>query len=438
MPGSAADLHRDPARGRVVVVALCGAGDRPIPSLGGRTPLEVAATPELDRVAAAGASTLLEVISADVPPESDSGAMSLLGYDPRRYYTGRGPLEALGMGYWDPQGSTVAFRINFACWEPSTGRLDRRTARDLTDAELAVLVDEIRAGVRLDPDVRVDLTGFGRHRGILSLASRERPLSGRVTNTDPGFDVRGGFGVPVSHPGREPRRCLPAANDAAARDTADLVNRFVAESARVLQDSAVNRERVADGRLPANLLLVRDAGHTLPELPSFADRTGRTLAMYGQIPAERGLAQLIGARFVTSGPGQGTLSGYYRELAAALLADPAEVVFVHVKGPDEPGHDGRPDDKVAALEAIDAGLVGPLRAGLDATDTLVVTCDHATPCELGIHAADRVPTAATGPGIVRDTTSAFNEPACATGGLDVAHASLLLERLGRAASAVAR
>src|SRR3954447_24161153 len=182
-----------PRPGRVFVIALCGGGDRPSPVLGGRTAFEAAATPHLDALARAGTSGLLDVIGDGVPPESDSGAMALLGYDPLRHYTGRGPLEGLGMDFWDGAGFSVAFRVNFASWRRATGRLDRRTSRDLSDEELSTLVAEIISGVRLDGDVSMRLTGFGRHRGILALTSRSVPLSGRVTITDPGFANRGPF-----------------------------------------------------------------------------------------------------------------------------------------------------------------------------------------------------------------------------------------------------
>ncbi|MBE1489814.1 CMP-5'-phosphonoformate--3-phosphoglycerate phosphonoformyl transferase [Plantactinospora soyae] len=424
--------------GRVFVVALCGGGDRPIAELADRTPFEAAATPHLDELARDGCSGLLEVIRADVPPESDSGAMALLGYDPVRYYTGRGPLEGLGMDFWDADGFSVAFRINFASWQPDTGRLDRRTSRDLSDDELEALVTSVRAEVRLTDDVAVRLTGFGRHRGILALTSRTVPLSGRVTNTDPGFVALGPFGVPVADPPTTPLRCRPAPgldgtpSGLNAEGTARLVNQFVERSAAVLENHPVNLARRAAGRRPANLILVRDGGDTLPVLPSFAAERGLRLSMYGQVPAERGLARLIGARFTVAraGPGEDDRS-FYRTLLPALLDDPADVVFVHLKGPDEPGHDGRPHDKVTAIGDIDGGFVGPLRARLGPLDTLVVTCDHATPCELGIHAPDRVPTVVTGPGVRPDGVTGFGERAAAGGGLPAARASELLPWLLR-------
>jgi len=416
--------------GRLFIVVLCGGADRPVAELGGLTPFEAAATPRLDALARRGSSAALEVIAPDVPPESDSGAMALLGYDPVTHYTGRGPLEGLGMDFWRPEGHSVAFRVNFASWDPGTRRLDRRTSRDLDEDDQTTLVEEIVGQVSLGGDVAFRLTGFGRHRGILALTSETVPLSGKVTNTDPGFVSRGPFGVPVNAPSATPETCAPFDDDPVAARTAELVNRFVAASAEVMQRSEVNARRRALGRRPANLLLVRDAGDTLPNLAGFTERTGRSLSMYGQVPAERGLARLIGARFTRSSPARGQSEpDYYREVLPELLADPADTVFVHLKGPDEPGHDGRPLEKVRAIEDIDAHFVGPLTEALGEADTLVVTCDHATPCELGIHSPDRVPAVAVGPRVAADAVSEFGEKAALGGSLGARRASDLLSVL---------
>lgn len=409
------------------MVALCGGGDRPIAALGGRTPFEAAPTPNLDAMTAEGVSGLITVIRPDIPPESDSGAMALLGYDPLRHYTGRGPLEGLGMGFWDPDGWSTAFRINFASWNPENGRLDRRTSRDLRDDELAALVGEVADGVRLDPEVRMRITGFGRHRGIMSLTSRTLRLSGRVSNTDPGFRGVAGFGVPVAEPASTPLPCEPLEDTEEAARTARLVNEFVAQSAEILQRSDVNRRRRRAGRLPANLILVRDGGDSLPRMAAFRERTGRSLSMYGQVPAERGLAGLIGASFTVAKAATGQPDpDFFADLLPALLGDPADVIFVHLKGPDEPGHDGRPADKVRAVTDIDAAFVGPLRDAVGADDVVVVTCDHATPCELGIHAPDRVPLVVAGGGVKPDGVGEFGERSCAAGGLPLDRAADLL------------
>jgi 2,3-bisphosphoglycerate-independent phosphoglycerate mutase len=405
------------------MLALCGGADRPVAALGGRTPFAAAATPGLDRLAARGSTGLLEVIADGIAPESDSGAMALLGYDPLMHYTGRGPLEAYGNGYWDADGYTVAFRVNFASRDPRTGRLDRRTARDLSDGELGRLAEEITTQIRLGEDFTVRLTGWGRHRGILAFTSRRWPLSGEVSNTDPGFAKSGAFGTPVADHDNLPLCCEPLADDEAARRVAALVNAFVEQSSQIMAASEVNARRVDSGRKPANMLLIRDGGHVLPRLgPAPAQ-----ISMYGQVPAERGLARLIEARFtVARQTAEQGVAEFYAGLTSQLLADPAEVVFAHIKGPDEPGHDGQPAAKVQAIADLDAHLVIPLQDALPPADTMVVTCDHATPCELGIHASDRVPAAVAGPGIAPDQVRAFSESAARHGALPVGRAQDLL------------
>jgi len=412
------------------MVALCGGADRPIAALGGATPFEAAPTPHLDQLARSGQLGLIDVIGGGIPPESDSGAMALLGYDPMVHYTGRGPLEGLGMDFWDADGDSVAFRVNFASWNPETRRLDRRTSRDLSDDELAELVAAILTEVELDGDVTFRLTGFGRHRGILGIVSRTVALSGRVGNTDPGFVNQGAFGVPVAVPGAVPLPCRPLVDDEAAATTARLVDQFVARSAAVLESHPVNVARRANGRRPANLVLVRDGGDTLPVLASFTEERGRRASMYGQVPAERGLAKLIGATFTLAknARGQSDLD-FYTELLPILLADPADVIFVHLKAPDEPGHDGRPADKVDGIAGIDHDFLGPLLSMLGPTDTLVVTCDHATPCEVGLHSSDPVPVVVVGPDIVPDGCISFGERAAAAGGLPIKRACELLPHL---------
>jgi 2,3-bisphosphoglycerate-independent phosphoglycerate mutase len=425
--------------GRLFLVILCGAGDRPIVRLGGRTPLQAARIPHLDDLAARGVSGLLTVIDGGIVPESDSGAMALLGYDPVTHYTGRGPLEGLGMGFWRDDEAAAAFRINFASVDRASGALDRRTARDLSDAELQELAQEVREQVRLVgcPGVRFQMTAFGRHRGILCFTSATTPLSGNVTNTDPGFRKVGAFGVPNATYRAQAERCRALDDSPGARNCARAVNAFMAESAAVLSASAVNAHRIAATKLPANAILFRDGGHELPTLERFSQRTGLTLSLYGQVPAEHGLCRLIGGRFTESRPGsRQPLADYYRELAATLAADESDLLFVHLKGADEHGHDNEPFEKVAALELIDRCFVNELASRLSEEDVLVITGDHTTPCELGIHSADPVPTVVCGGPINADDCAAFSELDAAQGGLPVTRAPELLDYLATAAVGV--
>ncbi|MGH3937697.1 MAG: CMP-5'-phosphonoformate--3-phosphoglycerate phosphonoformyl transferase [Pseudonocardiaceae bacterium] len=412
---------------KIILLALCGAADRPAD---GPTPLDQARLPHLDALSVRGALGTLTVIDSDIPPESDSGALALLGYEPIEHYTGRGPLEGFGNGFLRPRAdvSTVCFRLNMASYDAGTQRFDRRTARDLSDVELQGLLDEVRTGVSLaDHDAGFEVMGFGRHRGVLALHSATRKLSGNVTNTDPEYDRVGAFGVPRRHHGDGPVRCCPLDFSTASRDTANLVEIFLARSASVLAASEINRTRLANGKLAANQIIVRDGGDRLPELRPFRELHGRTLTLYGQVPAERGLARLMDAAWVDCRrAAEMNETTYYADLAEAVAKDSADVVYVHVKGADEAAHDRDFDGKVTALERVDQLLIAELLPRMRPVDTLLVTGDHATPWRAGIHTADPVPVLAVGGGVEPDGCTSFTETAARAGSLGHRRACELL------------
>jgi 2,3-bisphosphoglycerate-independent phosphoglycerate mutase len=412
------------------VLVLCGAADRPTAALDGATPLEAARTPALDRLASRGRQGVMTVIGGGISPESDSGIMALLGYDPLIYYRGRGALEAFGMGFLSPGDNAVAFRINLASFDSATDRLDRRTARDVADDELQRLIEAVRsAAVLEDHGIELSIAGFGRHRGVLCLQSAVHELSANVTNTDPGFRRDGWFGVPVDDPEPRPLRCSPLDDTSASVTTAAAVNALVDRVATILDRHPVNHARRKAGRLPANCLLLRDAGTVVPDLTPFAARFARTLAIHGQIPAERGLCLLLGGAWRSARqPENCGDEAYYAALVAALVRDREEVVLVHVKGPDEPAHDRRPAAKIHAIEQVDRLLVGPLVAALSDQSTIAVTCDHATPWEAGIHVPDPVPALVARPG-PEGAGSPFGERWARAGNLPVGRAHELLDWL---------
>jgi 2,3-bisphosphoglycerate-independent phosphoglycerate mutase len=416
---------------KIYMIIIDGAADRPIAALGHRTPLEFARTPHLDRLAERGSQCLIDVIGDGICPESDSGAMALLSYDPIQHYTGRGPLEGLGAGFSSLGDPCISFRINFASYNEARDVLDRRTARGLSDEELQQLVDAIRTNVDISDlgNATFELFAHRGYRGVVSFRS-ELPLSGRVSNTDPEYRNEGPFSVPVTHTGSRPLPCAALSDEEGTRNAANLVNTFIERSAAVLRTHPVNARRVANAELPTNILIFRDGGDPPRALPPFRDRFGRSLEMFGQIAAERGLAQLIGADFSYSRAARGQEeSEYLREAERAVVNSKAGVVFIHLKGPDEPGHDGDAEKKVAAIEAIDEHFVRPLLDSVEPSDMVVATCDHATPCSLRIHSADKVPLAISGGGIAADGQHFFGERFAAAGGLRVRRATDLVPYL---------
>jgi 2,3-bisphosphoglycerate-independent phosphoglycerate mutase len=414
--------------GKIYLIVLDGAADRPIARLGGRTPLEAARTDALDALAARSQQSVITVIGAGIWPESDSGAMALLSYDPLVHYTGRGPLEGFGLDLVGAGQNAIAFRVNFGSYDHSAGTLDRRTARGLNDEQLQSLAAAVRDDVSLDDlSVRFSLTAFSRHRGILVFSSADVPLSGQVTNTDPGFRNEGPFGFPVRDFVPEPLLASPRNSSEAAARAAQVVNVFVERSAAVLRSHPVNASRRERGELPANLLLVRDGGDSPRQLPSFRDKFGCSISIFGQIPAERGLARMIGGKFGYSMPEPDEPEPSYLERTVhQVLETDTDVTFIHLKGPDEPGHDNSPIEKAHAIELIDSHFMTPLLAALSEDDVVAVTSDHSTPCELGIHSDDPVPAIVCAPGLPADGVARAGERFAAEGRLPVSIAIELM------------
>lgn len=409
----------------IYFVILDGAADRKIEGLEGKTPLEYAKIPILDYLAKNGCQSMITIINDKIAPESDSGTMALLSYDPMEYYPGRGTLEGIGSGLTNGYKYSASFRINFACFDSEGQFLDRRTARGLSDIELQKLAEEIREGVSLDENqqVHTSLKAFGHHRGILSLVSNTIKLSGNVSNTDPGFRKDGCFSIPISKFEMKPQRCLPLDNSYSAFLTSEYVNKFVEQSRKILSKSQINKKRIEKGMLPANCILVRDGGKPLKKLPKFYKRFNWTLGMYGQLPSEKALADLIGAKFNYTKALELQLNDQYLcEIANELTKYNYDVKYIHLKGPDEPGHDNNPKEKVKALEKIDYFFMRELFSKIKKDDMIIVTCDHATPCELGIHSSDKVPLLLYGDGLSVDNQVGYSEKAAMLGGCEITKA----------------
>lgn len=409
---------------KIYMIILDGAADRKIKILGNKTPLQVANTPALDILARRGTQALITVIDKKITPESDSGSMALLSYDPKIYYPGRGTLEGLGTGFIPEGYNYVAFRVNFASYNEKLGILDRRTARGLEEDELQALAKDLMEKVDVSKfGVNFKLVAFGHHRGILVFYSDKINLSGNVSNTDPGFRKDGVWGKPVKNYEPKPLKCIAMDNNEETKITADIVNEFVKQSNKVFLESKINAKRIKRGELPANYLIFRDGGKKPKKMPQFYDKFGLTISMYGQLPAENAIAKLIGAEFTFSK----SLDLQYNtdfliNAEKKLVQDKADVKFIHIKGPDEPGHDNKPKEKVEAIEFIDRYFISNLIHDISEKDIVIVTCDHATPCELKIHSTDKVPVLISGGTFKNDGSVKFDEENATKGKLPIENA----------------
>ncbi len=393
---------------RLLYVCLDGLGDDPVPELDGRTPLEAAATPVLDRMAADGALGLVHTVGEDVAPESDIAVFAILGYDPRQEHPGRGVLEALGSGMEFRDGD-LALRVNFAT-QGGGEILDRRVGRDLGSDEARALAAEVNERVRL-PGATFELLATVEHRGALVIRSEEGSLSANVANTDPAYRKEGALGVALET--FEPRvaSAEPLDDAEATRRASELVDRFTEDSARVLDVSEVNARRRAAGRLPANLILSRDAGDHVPRLVPIKERFGPAWGCFVEMPVERGIALVLGMDPVDAPTGGDRRARYaaWASLAAEAL-EGYDALYVHIKGPDVPAHDGRALDKRAVIEDIDVAFFAEVVPRIDLRGTVVVvTADHSTSCVRKAHTADPVPLLVTGGGVPSDGARSFGE-----------------------------
>lgn len=379
---------------KIYFIVLDGAADRSNLELDNKTPLETAKTPYMDELVKHGEMSMIQILPEGYVPETDSGLMALLGYDPMKYYCGRGTLELIGRELYKNYKYYVGFRVNFASYNEEKAVLDRRTSRALSKEELQILTDEIIGNIKLDcfPEVDYDLVSFGAHRGILSFYSDTMELSGNVSNTDPGFLKKGNFSIPVMEYKNKIIPCVALDDTKAARLTAEIVNDFIAQCHSVLVKSKINEKRMEVGLQPCNWLIVRDGGSKAVPMPNFYEKFGKKMTILGELPCEKALAELIDAQFCYSQEFELQLDEeYLRELGKSIVKINTNIIFCHLKGPDEPGHDKKPHKKVEAIEKIDRYFIHEIVRGKTPEDIVVVTCDHATPCALGIHSNDKVP-----------------------------------------------
>jgi len=388
-------------------VLLDGCGDRPDPRLNYTTPLEAAYTPNLDALARASELGSVVTVGKGISPESDIAVFNMLGYSFARGYPGRGVIETVGAGLKFRNGD-LALRANFAS---ASGRkiVDRRAGRNLTQEEAELLARDI-GGIKLS-GAEFEFKATVSYRGVLVIRGKS-PLSAAVSNTDPAYARVGGFGAAKeTRPGEQIAKCIPEDDSPQATLAARLVNEFTEKSLKVLAKSDVNESRAAEGKLAANCVLLRDAGDHLPSVVPFEERYGMKGTALVEMPAEVGIARLLGMKMVEIKDRKDMkekASLFRRELREGSL------VYVHIKGPDEFGHDGDAAGKMKCIEALDRDFFSTVRE-LGGSARVGVSCDHATPCALKMHSDDPVPLSISSLGM--PDRMRFNERNAAKGSL---------------------
>lgn len=405
---------------KLLFVAIDGMGDLPVEDLGNKTPLEAAQTPSLDSLAKTGKTGLMYSVKQGIAPESDVAVISLLGYDPFKYSTGRGVIEVAGAGLQMKDGD-LALRCNFATLGQGRNILDRRVGRSLTNEEAKELTQVANKEVKLESyPATFELKNTLGHRAVLLIKSKDKPLSSNITNSDPAYTIINGIGVAQTDAEMVLKICEPMDNTEAAKVSAGLVNEFIEKSHVLWENHPINQKRAEQGKLKANVVLTRDAGHLLPRFFNINERYGIDFACLADMHTESGIAQLAGMDATLLPPPTGNLQAdcEYRVKALLEVLPKHDCFYIHLKGPDEPGHDGNCKLKTEIIEGIDKYFFGPLLKQISLKDTLVcVTSDHATPCTLKVHSDTPVPVLVSGDKIGNGKTTMFSEKECAKGSL---------------------
>jgi len=242
-----------------------------------------------------------------------------------------------------------------------------------------------------------------------------------VDNNDPAYRRHGLVSVAVPSPSNIIPDIKPLDNSDEARVTAELANIFFKKSVEILANHPINIERRKRGLLPANAILMRDAGGSLPRVEKLPEKYGCRFAVLAEMPVEIGIGRAFGAETIVMDPPTGNPEvDYSARLEAALKAlRDNHIVYVHLKGPDEPGHDGDVELKKRRIEEIDRYFVQPLIDEVKDKYALIVTADHATPPSVKSHTDDPVPVAFYMPGIRADGLSRFTEKECSRGSLGI-------------------
>ena len=272
---------------KLIYVAIDGMGDLPIKELGNKTPLEAAETPNLDALAKNGKTGLMYTVGKGIAPESDVAVISLLGYDPFKYSTGRGVIETVGAGV-DMNDGDLALRCNFATLGEGRNILDRRVARSLTTQEAVDLAQDANEQIHLESyPATFEFKSTLGHRAVVVFRSKAERLSSKISNSDPAYIIVNGLGVAQEKVDMVLKTCEPLDDSDAAKASAQLVNEFIIKTHELWEKHPINQKRAAEGKLKANVILTRDASDSLPKFFNINKHYGVDFAALADMHAER-------------------------------------------------------------------------------------------------------------------------------------------------------
>ncbi len=383
-----------------IIILGDGMAGEPIEALGGKSTLQAADTPAMDRLAKAGRVGMLSTVPAGFHPGSEIANLSLLGYDVSKVFEGRGSLEAASMGIAIEPGE-MAMRCNLICIEE--GKIKNHSAGHITNQEATVLINYLQKELGNE---RISFYTGVSYRHLLKIKNADKHLECTPPHDVPGADFMEVMIKPLTEE---------------AEDTADMINALILQSQELLKEHPVNLKRIAEGKDPANSIWPWSPGYkpsmkTLKEL--FGVKKGAVISAVDLI---RGIGVYAGLTPIIVEGATGLYDTNYEgkaQAAISALQGDTDFVFLHVEASDEAGHEGNVALKVRTIENLDHRIIGPVAEAAKTMAepvTIAVLPDHPTPCRIRTHSADPVPFLIYRPGGKPDKVEKFDEASARQG-----------------------
>jgi len=393
----------------MIYVLLDGVGDLPHPDLDGKTPLQAANTPTLDKIASNGSIGEVISVGKGIAPESDIAVFNMLGYKfSHTDYAGRGVIEAIGIGI-DFKDGDLALRGNYSTLDDDEVIIDRRAGRHIEKEDADGIAKEIKEKIKFShPDTSVVVSPTIGHRVTVRIRVNSQKLSAKITNTDPAYSNIGGMGVAKAVGDfLKIEKCLPLEETENSKFTANLVNEFSEQSINIMKESEINKKRQEQNKKQLSCILLRDAGNKCPDVVPINEKYNMNFSCIVDMPVELGISEVLKMKAFEAG---GLTDYEEKAKVAAKAMETQNAIYVHLKGPDEFGHDGDAIGKMKNIEEIDQRFFKTLVENIDPSKVaIIISADHSTPCINKGHSDDPVPILVSGDFIKNDGTTRMTE-----------------------------
>ena len=347
-------------------------------------------------------------VGKGIAPESDIAVFNMLGYKFKHDdYAGRGVVEAIGIGI-DFKDGDLALRGNFATLNDDGVIIDRRAGRNIEKQDTETVSNEIEEKIKFsDENATAIITPTIGHRLVIRIRS-DCTLSSNISNTDPAYGRVDGMGIARAVTDfLKIEKCLPLDEESHTKLASKLVNELTEQSLDIMKKSKVNERRKENDKKLLNGILLRDAGNIYPKVTPINDLHSMKFSCIVDMPVEIGISKILKMKTYDAG---GRTDYEEKAKVAAKAMDEQNAVYVHLKGPDEFGHDGDAQGKMENIEEIDKRFFGTLLDNIDSSKVaVIVSADHSTPCINKGHSADPVPLLISGDMVTNDDTQRFTE-----------------------------